>query len=125
LLNRSFEFNRENPGRVKPLLYVYRVLLTGIYLMQTGAIEANLTKINEHFKLKYINDLIEYKRAGAEKSFLKDAEMPFYEKEYERLRSLLEESYQASTLPEVPSAKPALNDLLVQIRLATVAKSHA
>jgi predicted nucleotidyltransferase len=116
-------FNKENSCQVKPLLYVYRVLLTGIYLMKTGAIEANLIKLNEHFKLTYLDDLIEYKRAGAEKSFLKDAEIPFYQKEYERLRSLLEESYQASTLPEVPSAKPALNDLLVRIRLAITAKN--
>ncbi|NET51815.1 MAG: nucleotidyltransferase, partial [Merismopedia sp. SIO2A8] len=27
---------------VKPLLYIYRVLLTGIYLMKTGVVEANL-----------------------------------------------------------------------------------
>ena len=34
-------FEKENPPRVKPLLYVYRVLLTGIHLMQTGVIEAD------------------------------------------------------------------------------------
>jgi hypothetical protein len=28
---------KESPPRVKPLLYVYRVLLTGIHLMRTGA----------------------------------------------------------------------------------------
>ena len=35
-------FLKESPRRVKPLLYVYRVLLTGIHLMRTGVIEANL-----------------------------------------------------------------------------------
>ena len=30
---------------MKPLLYVYRVLLTGICLMRTGEIEANLERI--------------------------------------------------------------------------------
>jgi uncharacterized protein len=29
-------FLKESPRRVKPLLYVYRVLLTGIHLMRTG-----------------------------------------------------------------------------------------
>jgi uncharacterized protein len=29
-------FQKEDPPRVKPLLYVYRVLLTGIHLMRTG-----------------------------------------------------------------------------------------
>ena len=44
-------FEKENPPRVKPLLYVYRVLLTGIHLMQTGVIEANLLRLNETAKL--------------------------------------------------------------------------
>ena len=35
-------FQKENPPRVKPLLYLYRVLLTGIHLMRAGRIEANL-----------------------------------------------------------------------------------
>src|SRR4051812_29587456 len=35
-------FAKESPPRVKPLLYVYRVLLTGIHLMRSGEVEANL-----------------------------------------------------------------------------------
>src|SRR5580704_7562174 len=52
---------KENPPRVKPLLYVYRVLLTGIHLMQTGLIEANLVRLNETAKLPYLDDLIQQK----------------------------------------------------------------
>ena len=51
-------FLKESPRRVKPLLYVYRVLLTGIHLMRTGVIEANLVKLNESFQLPYIPDLV-------------------------------------------------------------------
>ena len=40
-------FEKERPRRVKPLLYVYRVLLTGIHLMRTGEVEANLLRLNE------------------------------------------------------------------------------
>ena len=47
-------FEKESPRRVKPLLYVYRVLLTGIHLMQTGKVEANLVTLNDKFKLPYI-----------------------------------------------------------------------
>src|SRR5262249_19052729 len=43
-------FEKESPPRVKPLLYVYRVLLTGIHLMRTGEVEANLVTLNEEFK---------------------------------------------------------------------------
>src|SRR2546430_4286572 len=32
----------------RSLLYVYRVLLTGIHLMQTGEVEANLVRSEEH-----------------------------------------------------------------------------
>ena len=37
-------FEKESPRRVKPLLYVYRVLLTGLHLMRTGEVEANLVR---------------------------------------------------------------------------------
>ncbi|HEY0008819.1 MAG TPA: nucleotidyltransferase domain-containing protein, partial [Tepidisphaeraceae bacterium] len=59
-------FRKENPPRVKPLLYVYRVLLTGIHLMRTGQIEANLLTLNGEMKLPYIDDLVARKLAGPE-----------------------------------------------------------
>lgn len=113
-------FEKEQPPRVKPLLYVYRVLLTGIHLMQTGVVEANLAKLNESFKLPYIPDLIAQKLAGAEKSVLEDTNVAFHQKEYDRLRQELEAASQASTLPEAPSSKNPLNDLLVRLRMASV-----
>ena len=57
-------FLKESPRRVKPLLYVYRVLLTGIWLMRTGEVEANLVKLNETFKLPYIGELVARKLSG-------------------------------------------------------------
>lgn len=110
-------FEKEQPHRVKPLLYVYRVLLTGIHLMQTGVIEANLIRLNEKFKLTYLPDLIAQKLAAAEKSLLTNADIAFHQSEYNRLQTKLEEAYQASILPETPAAKDALNDLLVRLRL--------
>jgi predicted nucleotidyltransferase len=41
-------FDKERPRRVKPLLYAYRVLLTGIHLMRTGEVEANLNRSHRH-----------------------------------------------------------------------------
>src|SRR5437867_3950446 len=63
-------FLKESPRRLKPLLYVYRVLLTGIHLMRTGEIEANLVTLNEEFGISYIADLVARKLAGPEKSKL-------------------------------------------------------
>ncbi|MBA2647148.1 MAG: nucleotidyltransferase domain-containing protein [Pyrinomonadaceae bacterium] len=113
-------FEKERPRRVKPLLYVYRVLLTGIHLMHTGMIEANLLQLNEEFKLVYLRDLIGRKLDGSEKATLKEADILFYRSEYQRLRGVLEEAYKASSLPESPSCKNALNDLLVHLRMDPV-----
>ncbi|MGH9841245.1 MAG: nucleotidyltransferase domain-containing protein [Blastocatellia bacterium] len=110
-------FDKERPRRVKPVLYVYRVLLTGIHLMRTGEVEANLVTLNDAFKLPYISELIARKLAGAEKSTLEDNDVTFYQREFERLRSELEKAYQSSALPESGTGKPALNDLLVRLRL--------
>jgi predicted nucleotidyltransferase len=79
-------FLKGSVRRAKPLLYVYRVLLTGIHLMRTGEVEANLLSLNEEFRLPYITDLVSRKLAGAEKSVLNDADIAFHESEYQRLR---------------------------------------
>src|SRR6185503_10614286 len=63
-------FEKEQPRRVKPLLYVYRVLLTGIHLMRTGMVEAHLPTLNQEFKLGYIDDLIVRKLEGRERGTL-------------------------------------------------------
>lgn len=110
-------FQKEDPPRVKPLLYVYRVLLTGIHLMRSGEVESNLLRLNETFKLSYIPELVARKTGGAEKELLTQADMNFHRGEYERLKVMLEEAHQNSRLPERPTAGEPLNDLLVRIRL--------
>ena len=110
-------FRKEEPPRVKPLLYVYRVLLTGIHLMQSGEVEANLLVLNDSAKLPYIDELVERKLGGPEKGRLDQADLEFHEREYEKLVAELESSMSASQLPEHPKAKAALNDLLVRARL--------
>jgi len=109
-------FEKESPRRVKPLLYVYRVLLTGIHLMRTGRVEANLVRLNEDFRLSQVPDLIARKVEGAEKSFLPDADLAFQRSEYERLTKELEIASEASQLPERASARSGLNDLLIRLR---------
>ncbi|NER36110.1 MAG: nucleotidyltransferase domain-containing protein [Oscillatoria sp. SIO1A7] len=110
-------FAKESPQRAKPLLYVFRVLLTGIYLMRTGSIEANLVKLNEEFRLPYVPELIARKMAGGEGAFLPEADVAFYQEEFDRLYRQLEENSAASSLPDKPNGKKALNDLLVRSRL--------
>ena len=111
-------FSKESPPRVKPLLYVYRVLLTGIHLMRTGKVEANLITLNETVKLSYLDDLIAQKQTSPEKGTLATSDLEFFTREYERLTNELELAHEQSSLPEMPSARAALNDLLVRLRLA-------
>ena len=111
-------FDKERPRRVKPLLYVYRVLLTGIHLMRTGEVEANLITLNNEFRLPYIGDLVARKQSG-ENTSLADADVAFQQREYERLRAELQAAHDASRLPELTSGltRAALNDLLLRVRL--------
>ena len=111
---------KENPPRVKPLLYVYRVLLTGIHLMKTGEVEANLKTLNDDSRLPHIDELIDRKLTGPEKGELPAADMKFHEAEYQRLVGELERAAAKSDLPETPTCRAALNDLLVRMRLESV-----
>jgi uncharacterized protein len=112
-------FLKESPRRVKPLLYVYRVLLTGIWLMRTGEVEANLVKLNETFRLPYIGELVARKLSGPEQSKLEDADVAFHESEYERLHGELQAAHEGSRLSEIPDegTRSGLNDLLIRVRL--------
>lgn len=88
--------------------------------MRTGVIEANLLRLNEPVKLPYIQDLVARKTEGPEKGTLDSADLTFHQKEYERLRQVLQDSFEQSHLPEIPNGAAALNDLLVRLRLRSV-----
>ena len=72
--------------------------------------------LNELFPSPHVADLVARKLAGPEQSALADDELAFHRGEYERPRGVLDGAMMASTLPESPGAKPALNDLLIRLR---------
>lgn len=115
-------FQKDDPRKVKLLLYVYRVLLTGIHLMRTGVVEANLVRLNEVFDLSYIPELIERKVEGPEKGTLDGVDLSFHKREYDRLRDQLEQASATSELRETPAGERALHDLLVRVRLRSVGR---
>jgi predicted nucleotidyltransferase len=110
-------FDKEWPRRVKPLLYVFRVLLTGINLMRTGEVEANLVTLNETYRLPYIGELVARKLAGPEQGTLDDGDVALFAAEYARLRGELEAARETSQLSSEPSCHDAVNDLLLRVRL--------
>jgi len=111
---------RKKP-RVKQALYLYRVLLTGIHLMRTGDVEANLPRLNDVFRLPQVPGLIERKTTGTEKGKLEESEIAEHGREYARLCLVLEEAAKESALPDEPAAssRDGLNDLLIRLRTNT------
>ncbi len=102
---------------VKGLLYTYRVLLAGIHLMRTKRVESNLQQLNQDARLGYIDDLIDMKMSGCEKQLLQGTQLAFHESEFLRLKAELDQARDASDLPEQPSCRDALDQLLIRIRL--------
>ncbi len=118
-------FEKESPRRVKPLLYVYRVLLTGIRLMRTGRVDASLPSCNRELRLPYIAELIARKTAGAEQSVLADADVGFHRAEYLRLTRVLADAAETSHLPETATGRAALGDFVLRTRLGLEAAAAA
>jgi predicted nucleotidyltransferase len=108
---------KDQPPRVKPLLYLYRVLLTGIHLMRTGEVEANLLQLNELYPQPAVPDLIARKLAGPEHATLTDAQIRTHQAAYQELAGRLEAAGHASQLPDGPTSRAALHDLLLRLRL--------
>lgn len=104
---------KSSPPSVKSVLYAYRVLLTGIHLLETGEVEAHLPRLNEHFGLADIDALIAAK-------VTEQADLPVDLAEHlRRLDALavrLDDSFAASQLPGDRDTA-AVNDLLVALRL--------
>ena len=109
-------FERDHPRRLKPLLYVFRVLLTGVHLMRSGEVEPNLVHLNEIFALPYLGGLIARKREGAERQTIGDADVAFFQLEYHRLREMLIFEAERTFLPEEATAHRALHELLLRLR---------
>ncbi|MCL7427834.1 DNA polymerase beta superfamily protein [Streptomyces sp. YS415] len=102
---------------LKPLLYTFRVLLTGIHLMRTGEVQAHLpTLLGEVREAPgYLPELI---AAKAEREHgPAEVEHARVAADVERLHALLDEAQAGSALPEAATVHDALHDLVVRIRL--------
>lgn len=102
---------------VKELLYAYRVLLTGIHVLRTGEVEANLRALTRRYPQPGITELIERKITGAEHGQLQPGELTTHLTELDRLATELDAAFAASTLPERPTTWEALDDFVVRARM--------
>lgn len=101
---------------LKPLLYTFRVLLTGIHLMRGGEVQAHLpTLLGEVTAPAYLPELIEAKAAAEHGGA--DVEHARVAADIEALHTELDEAQDASKLPDEATAHDALHDLVVRVRL--------
>src|SRR5581483_1766312 len=63
--------------RAKTLLYAYRVVMSGVHLLETGEVVAHLPTLNERFRVPYIPELIA-RKAAAETGTITGADMTFH-----------------------------------------------
>lgn len=108
-------------GQLKPLLYTFRVLLTGIHLMRTGRLVAHLpTLIELEDAPDYLPDLIAAK-AEAEHVSLSRFDVLVgpgrRDADVATLRRRLEEAQRDTDLPAEPTGEAAINDLIIRTRL--------
>ncbi|GAA3369576.1 hypothetical protein GCM10020367_12840 [Streptomyces sannanensis] len=106
----------EKSGELKPLLYTFRVLLTGIHLMRTRTVQAQLpTLLDEVDSPAYLPDLIAAK-ADAEHGPLTVVTQELVRSDVEALHRALDEAQESSALPGEPSAYDALHDFVIRVR---------
>jgi predicted nucleotidyltransferase len=106
---------REPVKKAKTLLYAYRVVVTGVHLLRTGEVQANLVELNRHFGLPFLEELIRRKQAR-EQGELTELDWGAHRKELARWEARLDEAFASSPLPEAPNWDD-LNDFLLRLRL--------
>ncbi len=106
--------DKEEVTRAKTLLYAYRVVLTGIHLLETGEVQAHLPTLNDRFRLAFIPDLIAQK-ASAEVGALAAVDVAFHTAQLAALEERLTAAFEASALPTEPPADE-LDRFLIDVR---------
>ncbi|GGY46397.1 nucleotidyltransferase [Streptomyces anulatus] len=107
-----------NNGELKPLLYTFRALLTGIHLMRTGEVQAHLpTLLTQVDAPAYLPELIAAK-AEAEHIAATGPDAETVTRDVTELHRVLDEARTRSRLPDAVTVLEDLHNLVVRARLA-------
>lgn len=109
----------EKAAELKPLLYAFRALLTGIHLMRSGEVQAHLPTLLAEVPEAppYLAALIEAKVA-AEHGGYAGPPLGGVRADIEALHAVLDAAQAGSALPEQVSAYDALDEFVVRRRTA-------
>ncbi|MET9602197.1 nucleotidyltransferase domain-containing protein [Streptomyces sp. NPDC006459] len=107
----------EKAAELKPLLYAFRALLTGIHLMRTAEVQAHLPTLLAEVPQAppYLADLIEAKVA-AEHGGYEGPALDAVREDFRVLHAVLDAAQAASALPGQGSAYDALDAFVVRRR---------
>lgn len=105
----------ESTGELKPALYTLRTLLTGIHLMRTGEVVADLRLVGAG--IPYVPELIAAKREAEHGKLMGIVTLQQLSADVERLRTELSEAASSSSLPDRPTAKPDLHRIILRERV--------
>ncbi|MFJ3965937.1 DNA polymerase beta superfamily protein [Streptomyces sp. NPDC090036] len=107
----------EKAAELKPLLYAFRALLTGIHLMRAAEVQAHLPTLLAEVPEAppYLAALIEAK-AAAEHGAYEGPALGGVREDLEALHAVLDAAQAASPLPEQGSAYDALDEFVVRRR---------
>ncbi len=107
----------EKEPTAKKLLYVLRTTLTGVHLLETRELEADLSRVMERYGVPDAAALIERKRAG-ERVSLDAATLAAWRPRVDGLFARLDAARESSPLPEDPPNEAELRAWLVAVRRA-------
>ncbi|MCP4677484.1 MAG: nucleotidyltransferase domain-containing protein [Deltaproteobacteria bacterium] len=106
--------------RAKTLLYTYRVALTGVHLLRTGKLEADLNITSQQYGFGQVIALIEFKREQGEKSALPARMDEVFKGRWLELEALLDEALAASKLPGEPLNSEEISEWLRTKRISEI-----
>lgn len=111
------DYDEAAEPEVKKLLYGYRVAGTGIHLLKTGEVQADLRKLAPEHGLEEALPLIARKHAGGEHGTFTPEEKAEYAEVWEWLDARLGEALEETRLPESAPNQEAMEAWLVARRL--------
>jgi uncharacterized protein len=117
------EHEKASALRAKPLLYAYRVALTGMHLLRTGEVVASLPELAPRYGFPEALELAAQKRATAEKVVLAPEVDALHRAAWPKLLAALEAARDESPLPEEPANRSACDAWLKNTRLQELASS--
>jgi predicted nucleotidyltransferase len=111
------EHERNEKPQAKTLLYSHRVALTGVHLMRTGELVADLNITGPEYGFGDVLELIAFKCERGEKSSLPANQDQVFKRRWPELERLLEEAVAMSHLPDEPPNREDVSEWLKAKRL--------